>query len=265
MIRLETSFGGGKTHDEIALWHIAKQGRQINGLERFIDDLACIPDRPIQVAAIDGRDLDPEGGVFHSDTGITTYTLWGEIAYQVGDISGYQLLQGADENRISPGTSVIERLVGNEPTLIMLDEIARYLRVAKAKTVGQSNLADQVVAFLFALMDQAASCNNLVFVYSLASASDTFAKKTAEVQQELIRASARQERVLSPSNDVEVYNIVKQRIFSSISAKAAEDAAEEYLQAFRATRVNLPDGCKVPPTRQRSKTAILSILSCLIR
>ena len=27
VIRLETSFGGGKTHDEIALWHIAKQGR----------------------------------------------------------------------------------------------------------------------------------------------------------------------------------------------------------------------------------------------
>lgn len=27
VIRLETSFGGGKTHDEIALRHMAKQGR----------------------------------------------------------------------------------------------------------------------------------------------------------------------------------------------------------------------------------------------
>ena len=32
IIRLETSFGGGKTHDEIALWHIAKNGRDISGL-----------------------------------------------------------------------------------------------------------------------------------------------------------------------------------------------------------------------------------------
>ncbi|MBT9313800.1 ATP-binding protein [Leptothoe kymatousa] len=244
VIRLETSFGGGKTHDEIALWHVAKQGRQLQGLDRFVDDLSWIPDRPIQVAAIDGRDMDPESGVYHAETGITTYTLWGEIAYQIGGISGYQLIKGADENRISPGTSVIERLVGDEPTLIMLDEIARYLRVAKAKVVAQSTLAEQVVAFLFALMDQAASCSNLVFVYSLASASDTFAKETAEVQQELIRASARQERVLSPSNDVEIYNIVKQRIFSSISTKAAQDAADAYLQSFRATRVNLPDGCR---------------------
>lgn len=43
IIRLETSFGGGKTHDEIALWHICKHGRQIQGLERFTNDLNTIP------------------------------------------------------------------------------------------------------------------------------------------------------------------------------------------------------------------------------
>ncbi len=48
IIRLETSFGGGKTHDEIALWHICKQGRQIQGLERFAN-INIIPDRPIQL------------------------------------------------------------------------------------------------------------------------------------------------------------------------------------------------------------------------
>jgi predicted AAA+ superfamily ATPase len=51
IIRLETSFGGGKTHDEIALWHIAKHGRSISGLSRFVD-LNLIPERPVKVAAI---------------------------------------------------------------------------------------------------------------------------------------------------------------------------------------------------------------------
>lgn len=92
IIRLETSFGGGKTHDEIALWHIATQGRQIESLERFVDDLTIIPDHPVQVAAVDGRDLDPEAGIYHAESGITTYTLWGEIAYQIGGIKVYQLL-----------------------------------------------------------------------------------------------------------------------------------------------------------------------------
>ncbi|MEG4121536.1 DUF499 domain-containing protein [Microcoleus sp. N9_B4] len=242
VIRLETSFGGGKTHDEIALWHICKQGREIHGLERFTD-ISVIPDRPLQVAAIDGRDLDPEQGVYHSDSGLTTYTLWGEIAYQIGGISGYQLLQGSDKSGVSPGTSVLERLTGGQPTVIILDEIARYLRSAKAKKIGRSDLAEQVVAFLFSLMDLAAACDNLVLVYSLASTADTFAEETAELQ-ETMRASARQERVLSPSTDIEIYNIVKQRVFAKVSEEAAEKAASEYLAAYRNCRVNLPDGCK---------------------
>jgi len=223
IIRLETSFGGGKTHDEIALWHICKQGRNIDGLDQFVD-LNLIPERPVQVAAVDGRDLDPVNGVYHAESGVTTYTLWGEIAYQIGGIEGYQLLRGSDEQRISPGTSVLERLLGGRPTLIVLDEIARHLRAAEATPVANSTLSKQVVAFLFSLMDLAAACNHLVFVYTLASAADTFGEETADLR-EMIQASARQERVLSPSTDVEVYNIVKQRLFLSVSADAAENAA----------------------------------------
>ncbi|AFZ28383.1 putative ATPase (AAA+ superfamily) (plasmid) [Cylindrospermum stagnale PCC 7417] len=243
IIRLETSFGGGKTHDEIALWHIAKHGREIPGLHRFTDNINLIPDRPIQAAAIACQDLDPVNGVLHTDTGITTYTLWGEIAYQIGGVAGYSLLKGSDEQRVSPGTVVLERITQGQPTVIILDEIATYLRKAKAVIVGNSDLAGQVVAFLFALMDLAASCNNLVFVYTLASSSDSFGEETTEIR-ETISATARQERILKPSTDIEIYNIVKQRMFSSIEGNAATNAAREYLQSYKASRINLPDGCK---------------------
>ncbi|MFM7579884.1 MAG: ATP-binding protein, partial [Microcystaceae cyanobacterium] len=242
VIRLETSFGGGKTHDEIALWHICKKGRAIAGVERFAD-LSFLPTETVQVAAIDGRDLDFENGIFHRDTGITTKTLWGEIAYQIRGIAGYQLLQGSDQSGVSPGTSVMERLMGDKPTVIILDEIARHLRSAKGEPIQDSNLGKQVVSFLFSLMDLAASCNYLVFVYSLASASDTFAEETQELQ-ELISASARQERILTPSTDVEVYNIVKQRLFKQVENTAGEQAATEYLQAIRTSHANLPDAAK---------------------
>ncbi|MFN6478295.1 ATP-binding protein [Nostoc sp. DedQUE07] len=242
IIRLETSFGGGKTHDEIALWHIAKNGRDISGLDRFVD-LSLIPDRPIQAAAIACQDLDPVNGVYHADTGVTTYTLWGEIAYQINGVAGYSLLKGSDEQRVSPGTVVLERIIQGQPTVIIIDEIASYLRKAKATLVGNSNLAGQVVAFLFALMDLAASCNNLVFVYTLASSTDSFGEETTEIR-ETISASARQERIIKPSTDIEIYNIVKQRMFSSIEANAANNASKEYLQTYKASRINLPDGCK---------------------
>ena len=243
IIRLETSFGGGKTHDEIALWHIAKNGREIPGLERFVDNINLIPERPIQASAIACQDLDPVNGVYHSDTGITTYTLWGEIAYQIGGVAGYSLLKGSDEQRVSPGTVVLERITQGQPTVIILDEIARYLRAAKATVVGNSDLAEQVVAFLFSLMDLAAASNNLVFVYTLASSTDSFGAETTEIR-ETISATARQERILKPSTDVEIYNIVKQRMFNSIEANAASNAAKEYLQTYKASRIDLPDGCK---------------------
>ncbi|MDZ8263869.1 MAG: DUF499 domain-containing protein [Nostoc sp. ChiQUE01b] len=242
IIRLETSFGGGKTHDEIALWHIAKHGRHIPGLDRFAD-LNLIPDRPIQAAAIACQDLDPVNGVYHADTGVTTYTLWGEIAYQINGVAGYSLLKGSDEQRVSPGTVVLERIIQGQPTVIIIDEIASYLRKAKATLVGNSNLAKQVVAFLFALMDLAASCNNLVFVYTLASSTDSFGEETIEIR-ETISATARQERIIKPSTDIEIYNIVKQRVFASIEANAANNASKEYLQTYKASRINLPDGCK---------------------
>jgi len=243
IIRLETSFGGGKTHDEIALWHIAKHGRVIPGLERFTDNINLIPDQPIQVAAIACQDLEPIDGSYHPDTGITTHTLWGEIAYQIGKVEGYDLIKGSDKQKVSPGTVVLERILQGKPTVIILDEIASYLRKAKAVIVGNSDLAGQVVAFLFALMDLAASCDNLVFVYTLASSGDTFGEETTEIR-ETISATARQERILKPSTDIEIYNIVKQRMFSSIEANAATNAAKEYLQTYKNSRINLPDGCK---------------------
>lgn len=243
VIRLETSFGGGKTHDEIAIWHIAKNGRLISGLDRFVNDITIIPDRPIQVAAIACQDLDPVNGVLHEESGIRVHTLWGEIAYQIGGVEGYSLLRGSDEQKVSPGTVVIEKLTKKEPTVIILDEIAQYLRRAKAIAVGKSDLSEQVVAFLFTLMDLTAACNNIVFVYTLASISDTFGAETFDLK-EALQTSARQERVLSPSTDIEIYNIVKQRIFKSIDDKAADIAAKDYLSVYKSSRLNLPDGCK---------------------
>jgi hypothetical protein len=243
VIRLETSFGGGKTHDEIALWHIAKNGRYIQGLDRFVDNLTLIPDRPIQVAAIACQDLDPVNGVLHEETGIKIFTLWGEIAYQIGGVEGYSLLKGSDQQRVSPGTVVLEKLTKGQPTLIILDEIAQYFRTTKAIPVGNSDLSKQVNSFLFALMDVAGSSNHIVFVYTLASSTDAFKDETEEIR-EAVSISSRQERVLSPSTDVEIYNIVKQRMFSSVDGKAAEKAAKEYLQFYRASRLNLPEGCK---------------------
>ncbi|MYC41914.1 MAG: hypothetical protein F4X52_05125, partial [Acidimicrobiaceae bacterium] len=76
--RYETSFGGGKTHGLIALWHLAS-GARPSDLDDFIDP-ALLPDE-CAVAAVVGDSLDPINGLTTDDT--TTFTMWGEIARQL--------------------------------------------------------------------------------------------------------------------------------------------------------------------------------------
>ena len=98
--RYETSFGGGKTHGLIALWHLARGARPAN-LAEFVDP-ALLPET-CQTAAVVGDCLDPINGL--TSGGITTYTLWGEIARQLGT-EAWGLMQQSDAARTGPGKQV---------------------------------------------------------------------------------------------------------------------------------------------------------------
>lgn len=228
-IRLETSFGGGKTHNLIALYHLA-QGHA-DGLPSDVAPKKWLPKSPWTAVGIVGSDMDPGNGIDHGE--VTTRTLWGELAYQVGKLKGYKLVQKSDEELVAPGTQVLEKLVGDTPTLIMLDEVARYLRAAKAVPTAnkKSDLAEQTVAFLMTLIEFAASQPKVALVITLADSKDAFSEETEALKLELGEAkkiSARQERVITPTGETEIAKIVNHRLFSTIKADAAEETARTY-------------------------------------
>jgi hypothetical protein len=68
------------------------------------------------------------------------------------------VIRGSDEQRMAPGTEVLKKVLGDGPTLVMLDVITGCLRVAKATSVGEnqvSNLAEQMVALPMLLREYA--------------------------------------------------------------------------------------------------------------
>ena len=254
-IRLETSFGGGKTHNLIALYHLATVGGQAaldaaeentargTGGEGIVPDADWLPANRWAVAGVVGSDLDPAEGIAHD--GVTTWTLWGELAWQVGASAGgpdggkraYAHVRKADEARIAPGTASLERAIGDRPTLIMFDEIARYLRAAKAVRAknGKTDLAEQTVAFLMTLIELAASRPNIAFVLTLADSSDAFRSETVRLQAELEEVrnvSARQERVITPASESEIAPIVRHRLFERFDDSAAAAAADAYRACY---------------------------------
>jgi hypothetical protein len=229
IIRLETAFGGGKTHNLIALYHAACGYKPAQlGVEKEL-----IPARgAIHAVGVVGSDLDPSSGLEHD--GLRTYTLWGEVAYQIGGETAYELVEQADHDKSAPGTGLWQELVTEQPTLIMLDELGRHMRAAKAvpTATGKSDLAEQTVAFLMSLLEFAASRKQVVVVLSLAGETDAFAKETEELRQALAEArsvSARQERVITPTGETEIAAIVTHRLFKSIDRSAAEETAEAYV------------------------------------
>lgn len=249
IIRLETAFGGGKTHNLIALYHAAC------GYEcPFIPAVLIPQPGDIQIAGVVGSDLDPSNGTEHPD--ITTYTLWGELAYQIRGADGYSLVAQSDLDKTAPGTSVLERLIGDLPTLIMIDEVARHLRAAKTIPItGGSNLAEQTIAFLMSLFEFAASKRQVVVVFTMADPSDAFGRETEELAQELAemkRISARQERVITPAAETEIAAIVTHRLFRSVDHNAARETASVYSDVYRQC---VDRGANIPQRALRAEYA----------
>ncbi|MCP4699858.1 MAG: hypothetical protein GY862_23850, partial [Gammaproteobacteria bacterium] len=58
IFRLDTQYGGGKTHALIALSHIAKRRFDGVNIAEFIDP-ALIPKDKVRIAAFDGENADP--------------------------------------------------------------------------------------------------------------------------------------------------------------------------------------------------------------
>lgn len=229
IIRLETAFGGGKTHSLIALYHLAAGGARPIGVEQYVDpDL--LPDGPIPVSAVVGSALDPSHGIDHGD--VTTKTLWGELAYQLGT---YDEIRQADEDRTAPGVHTIANALGDGPVIVLMDELARYLEVAEGHRVGKSTLADQTTAFLMSLLEAADSAARVVIVYTLSSSADAFAAQTEEIQRAVAESkavSARKEHVLTPTEEDEIAAIVRHRLFDSVDQTAAKETAQAYHDAL---------------------------------
>jgi len=61
IFRLDTSYGGGKTHGLIALVHAVRSGRTVPNISEFVDP-SLLPAGNVRIAAYDGENADPSMG-----------------------------------------------------------------------------------------------------------------------------------------------------------------------------------------------------------
>lgn len=227
-IRLETSMGGGKTHNLIALWHLAKTPSDALAAGDGWLPRAARPDVPPHPVALVGDHYGASEVAPHDGT--LTRTLWGEMAWQLGR---YEVMRDADEQRLAPSEGRLQQLLAGRQVLVLIDELARYLRGAKGLKVGGGTLADQTLIFFHLLLTYAASHSDLVVVYTLTGAEDAYALERDEIIEQLGEAraiSAKQERVMTPVAEDEVAPVLRRRLFEKVDMAAAEEVARAYVE-----------------------------------
>jgi Protein of unknown function (DUF499) len=250
VIRLETNLGGGKTHNLIALYHAAK-GRldPVRAME-FMDP-GLLPGKPVeQIGVFVGTGAGAT--TFPAVHGIAPKTAWGYLALQLGGVAGYELVRTDDEGLTAPGAAALKELFGGRPSLILIDEIARYYETAQGKAVGGSNLARQTTAFLMALMEAVDAQPNAVLVITTTSVTEAFGEETQQILDAIAEARsllARKEHVLQPSDEADLPKILARRLFEPVTSGAASQVATAYADAANtalAQGTDLPEAMTGP-------------------
>lgn len=258
--RLETAFGGGKTHTLIACTHIAYRGKTIlSSIRGFLADHLVPEAGEIQVVGIAGDEIAVSKS--RGDE-LIPHTLWGEIAWQIGGESLYRTVQAEAESHAAPGKQFLDKVLGGRKVLIMLDELAQY---AARLEVAQKNGAEQLTAFIMSLNGFARERHGIAVLVTLAGSADAFSRQTSLLTQLLNKISAdsiseeeataigeragrgvasvisRDATVETPVQASEISSVLSKRLFAWIDSAAAEETAERYMEMYRRNSSALPE------------------------
>jgi predicted AAA+ superfamily ATPase len=128
VVNLQTSFGGGKTHSMLALYHLFS-GVPLGEHPQDLQELLAGYELPRNVtrATFVGNRVSPSK-VHEKPDGTKVRTVWGELAWQLGGREAYEQVREADETGANPGEELGEVIARAAPCLILIDEWVAYAR-----------------------------------------------------------------------------------------------------------------------------------------
>ncbi len=231
--QLELTYGGGKTHTLIALYHLVNDPDNLPDLpavEEFVQHAGIRPPKAC-VAVLAFDKLDAERGMEVRGLGGKTRWLmhpWSVLAYQLGGDEGLALLSGDPENEREspPAENLLRTLLAmpeqrGEATLILMDEVLMYAR----QKVGQDAAWRHRIIDFFQYLTQAATKVDRCAIVASLLATDP--RKSDELGKELIHemyAVFRREREESvqPVVKEDVAEVLRRRFFTADSIRDQE-------------------------------------------
>ncbi|HEX3050649.1 MAG TPA: DUF499 domain-containing protein [Aggregatilineaceae bacterium] len=260
VVQVQTAFGGGKTHSMLALYHLA--GGEIQKLsdfvggERIAEEVGDIDPPEANRAVLVGQALNPADPRRYADC--TTSTLWGELAYQLGGLEGYRLVEKADLNGVNPGSdTLVELLEAYGPCLIIIDELVAYARNLYHTDNLPAGTFDSVMSFVQSLTEAVRRSTDSLLVISIPqSRIEIGGEGGQETLNILSHIVGRMEAVWRPITAIESFEIVRRRLFASEIDYAARDAVlDAFGKMYYANRTDFPSNVSEREYIERMRAA----------
>ena len=235
IVQLKTAFGGGKTHSMLALYHLLRGEADVEQMEgaELILDAAEVTELPsVRFAVIVGTALNPTRT--EKVQGITTRTLWGNIAAQLGGQEGYDIVKAADKNSVAPGANDLTTLL-NEfgPAIILIDELIAYTRNIYGVNGLPAGSFDANLTFVQSLTEAVKNAERSQLIASIPESDIEIGGEAGQAALERIRHTiGRLEGIWRPIDADEGFEIVRRRLFSPVKNQTARDARDAVCRAF---------------------------------
>ena len=259
--RLQTEFGGGKTHTLLAAYHLFRDPTRVADTA-FIGELAEKLGRTsfprAAVVVLEGGALaagEPDAGIRDAEV----FTLLGQLAYRLGGSATFAKVAEQDRKlRGSSTTQIAELLEAHAPCLILLDEVLQYLTKALAVPSHDGNLAATTLTFIKELCAAAASVPGAAVVATLTSSNlEDYASVTGEdMQERLSKVVGRTENIVTPVEGDDIFPILHRRLFSTIGSEQHRRAvADAYADWYESLGDAVPASYREAGYRNRIATA----------
>lgn len=256
VVELQTTFGGGKTHSLLALYHMASgvPVEELPGIEPIVKSAGLTDPPKANRAVLVGTQISP-GQPHIKDDGTEIRTLWGELAYQLGGKKGYDLVAGADRNASNPGDSLRELLKKYSPCLILIDEWVAYARQLHSSNDLPGGTFDTQFTFVQSLTEAAHAVPGALVVVSLPESDIEKGGQAGEIALERLKhVIHRVQSPWRPATMTESFEIVRRRLFQEIAPDVfakRDGVIKGFAEMYRTQAAEFPSKCKETEYRRQ--------------
>ena len=244
VVQLQTAFGGGKTHTEMAVYHLArgeKPPSELRGVPSILDAAGITEVPRASISVVDGNRMSPSQPKKRGN--IEVRTLWGEIAWQIGGEDGFAMVADSDRDGTSPGKEVlIELFEKYSPALILMDEMVAYLRQFQEGKGYPGGTFESNLSFIQALTEAVAATRSSMLLVALPeSDTEMGGARGQQVLTSLEKYFGRIQALWKPVATEEAFEIVRRRLFNEITDRqSVEDTCRAFAQYYREAGDDFP-------------------------